>query len=155
MFTRSVIREGEAVSRLGGRLVSAEELRALITARNRDPRLPYVDSIAFDAGLHLVLPRNQMNHFGNHSCEPNLWWSDGLTLVARRDIAAGEEVTNDYGTSSGEADFRMPCRCGSPLCRSVVTGRDWCRPELQVRYGRHWTPELLARIDASRSTLPR
>ena len=68
------------------------------------------------------------------------------TLVARRDIAVGEEFTNDYATSTGEADFVMPCRCGIALCRGVVTGRDWSRPELQQRYGDHWVPGLLDRI---------
>ena len=33
--------------------------------------------------------------------------------------------------------------CGSPLCRGVVTGEDWRRPELQARYGDHWIPALL------------
>ena len=151
LFACADIGEGEAVSRLGGRLVTREELRALIAARERDPALSYVDSITLDAGLHLVLPSGEPNHYGNHSCDPNLWWSDGLTLVARRKITAGEELTNDYGTSSGDPGFRMPCNCDSALCRGVVTGADWSRPELQALYGRHWTPELLTRIDGRRS----
>jgi len=33
----------------------------------------------------------QANHYGNHSCDPNLWWADGFTLIARRPIVAGED----------------------------------------------------------------
>ena len=53
---------------------------------------------------------------------------------------------NDYATSTGVADFRMDCTCGSALCRGVVTGLDWQRGELQERYGEHWTPGLLKLI---------
>jgi hypothetical protein len=45
--------------------------------------VPYIDSIIFDDGLHLILPLDQPNHFANHSCDPNLWWGENLTLVAR------------------------------------------------------------------------
>jgi uncharacterized protein len=40
----------------------------------------------------------------------------------------------------------MTCLCGSPLCRGVVAGDDWRRPELRERYGEHWVPALLTRI---------
>jgi len=43
----------------------------------------------------LVLPPGQLNHFGNHSCDPNLWWVDAYTLAARRPIGAARAVTND------------------------------------------------------------
>ena len=62
------------------------------------------------------------------------------TLAARRDILAGEEVTNDYATSAGVESFTMGCSCGSPLCRHVITGNDWRIPALQLRYGDHWVP---------------
>ena len=126
-----------------------EELAAQFEARANDPSLPYIDTIVFAAGLHLVLPDAQPNHFGNHSCDPNLWWTDAVTLVARRHIEAGEELTNDYGTSSIGSGFRMICQCGSPLCRRVVTGGDWLRADLRSRYGKHWVPALLARNDSA------
>ncbi|WP_272952579.1 SET domain-containing protein-lysine N-methyltransferase [Kribbella amoyensis] len=82
--------------------------------------------------------------YGNHSCDPNTWWVDAVTLTARRDIATGEEITSDYGTSTG-TQYALDCRCGSPLCRGKVTGDDWQREELQQRYGDHWIPALLER----------
>jgi SET domain-containing protein len=39
--------------------------------------------------------------YGNHSCDPNLWHADVVTITARRDIAAGEELTIDYATHPG------------------------------------------------------
>jgi uncharacterized protein len=153
LFAAGPIGVGTVVSRLGGRIVSTEALRELLTAAARDPDRPYIDSIAVEADLHLVLPPRQPNGpsrqaigYGNHSCDPNLWWVSAYELAARRDIAAGEELTNDYATSTAEADFVMECLCGSPLCRGVVTGDDWRRPELRERYGHHWVPALLTRI---------
>ena len=74
-------------------------------------------------------------------------YSCGLReLAARRDIAADEEVTNDYATSTSDPHFSMGCSCGSPLCRDTMTGNDWRLPELRQRYGDHWVPALITRI---------
>jgi hypothetical protein len=32
------------------------------------------------------------------------------------------------------------------VCRQVITGEDWRRPDLRARYGDHWVPALLDRI---------
>ena len=145
LFARAPIPAGTVVSRLGGRLVSDAELRRLIA----DPAEPYVDSIAAAPGLHLVLPPRRDNGYGNHSCDPNLWWTGPYELATRHDLPAGAELTNDYATSTASPDFHMPCTCGSPLCRTTVTGNDWRRPDLQSRYGDHWVPILLAMIRRS------
>jgi hypothetical protein len=150
LFARADIPPDAIVCRLGGRLVTGRELQQIFTEAARRPDHPYVDTITVGEDLHLVLPSGQPSHYGNHSCDPNLWWADAYTLVARRTIGAGEELTSDYATSTGVASFSMTCACGSPLCREVITGADWRRPELQARYGDHWIPMLLARIRQSR-----
>jgi hypothetical protein len=38
--------------------------------------------------------------------DPNLWWGDNYPLVARRDIVADAELTNDYATSTGDEGLR-------------------------------------------------
>jgi SET domain-containing protein len=146
LFARAPIPAGTVVSRVGGRLVSGAELQAAFDAATRDPEHPYIDTITVDDDLHLILPPRRPNGYGNHSCDPNLWWTDAYSQASRRDIAVEEELTNDYATSTGVAGFRMDCACGSPLCRGAVTGLDWQRAELQQRYGGHWTPGLLKLI---------
>ncbi len=141
LFATQPLPEGTIVSRLGGRLVSEAELRRVFAESSS-----YVDTITVGDDLHLVLPPNTPSGRANHSCDPNLWWIDTVTLAARRDIKAGEELTNDYGTCSGIDDFAMACACGSPLCRGTITGRDWQLPELRARYGDHWIPALRARM---------
>jgi SET domain-containing protein len=64
----------------------------------------------------------------NHSCAPNLEpvaIGDHLWLVARRDIAAGEELGYDYAIELDErhtpaAKRRYPCCCGAPSCRGTL-----------------------------------
>jgi hypothetical protein len=146
LFARRPITAGSVVSRVGGRLVSAIELQEIFAAAAADPLRPYINSIAVDEDAHLVLPVSHNSGYGNHSCDPNLWWVDEYTLAARRDIPVGEEVTNDYATSTGLESFTMWCTCGSPLCRRVITGNDWRIPWLQLRYGEHWVPLLCARV---------
>jgi SET domain-containing protein len=150
LFARAPIASGTTVSRLGGRLVSSLELRELFAAVAADPERPYIDTITVTETRHLVLPPRRPSGYGNHSCDPNLWWVGPYTLAARRDIATGDEVTNDYATSTGSADFTLDCSCGSARCRGTVTGDDWRLPELQERYGDHWVPALITRIRPSR-----
>jgi uncharacterized protein len=142
-FARSALHDREAVATFGGRVVSDAELAVLF-----DESATYVDTITIAEGRNLVLPPGTSLHYGNHSCDPNTWWSDAVTLVARRPIRADEEITTDYAMATADPAWRMDCSCASPLCRGVITGGDWQRPELQRRYGRHWVPELLRRIES-------
>jgi hypothetical protein len=83
----------------------------------------------------------------NHSCEPNLGWADDSTLVAVRDIAAGEELTVDYATRITDPEFVMMCHCETYRCRQVIEGGDWQIPQLQRRYTGMWAPAVQRRID--------
>jgi hypothetical protein len=105
-----------------------------------------VDSVSVYDGVNLVLPPGSPAHFGNHSCDPTLWWEDPFTLVARNEIAAGSEVTVDYATLTDDLDFWMECTCGTQVCRGAITGSDWHRTDLQQKYGDHWVPVLRRRI---------
>jgi hypothetical protein len=146
LIATSPIAEGEVVMRIAGRLVTSAELDDLIAATSADPTLPYVDTFTIDEDAHLVLPPGTPAHFGNHSCEPNLWWVGSYSFAACRPIAVGEDATLDYATISGADGFVMDCTCGAPACRGVVTSDDWRLPELQRRYAGHWVPALAARI---------
>ncbi len=141
LFAAAPIEKGRVVMRLGGRLISAAELGALLLTSSA-----YVDTLTIDEDVHLVLPRGTKVHYGNHSCDPNLWHSGAYEIVARRAIAVGEEVTVDYGTQAGAPGFSMVCSCAAPLCRAVVTSDDWRLPKLQDIYAGHWVPALEERI---------
>jgi hypothetical protein len=152
LFCTHDIGGGEVVLWLGGRLVDSSTLSDLIAATVRDPTAVYIDTVTVYEEAHLVLPPATPIHFVNHSCDPNLWHVDAYKIAARRPIAAGEELTVDYGTNSGAEGFLMECRCGSPRCRGTITSDDWRIRELQLEYQDHWTPALRERIDGLASS---
>jgi SET domain-containing protein len=131
---------------VGGDLMDEEEFRAFV--RNT----PRFNAIQVDEGLHLVeRPEVTERRAGgslNHSCDSNLWMADEVTLVARRDIAAGEELTVDYALHTADPDWELdgPCNCGSALCRGTVRGSDWRLAEIQERYRGHFSPFINERI---------
>jgi len=142
LFANTPIAQGDPVSRVGGRLVTTRELKAMFDAAEQYAAQHYVDSIVVDEDLHLVMPAGSTGHWANHSCEPNLGWADEYTLVALRDIAAGEELTDDYATSTVDPDFVLYCHCETYRCRQVIEGTDWKIPQLQKRYAGQWVPYI-------------
>ncbi len=144
LFATARIKCGEVVIRWGGRVITDAEVEGLQRAFETTGTEYSCASIG--EGLSLLQASDDPLRYGNHSCDPNLWMVGATTQEARRDIAAGEELTTDYGTISATATWRMDCRCGSRFCRKTVTGDDWRLPELHDRYGEHFSPFLLARF---------
>jgi len=137
LFATAAIPAGRVVMRLGGPLIDDATLASLT---------PPYSSLTVASGWHLHLDPTHPVRYGNHSCEPTLWHTDATTVVARRPIQDGEELTIDYATHTGIETWTMTCRCGSAICRRTVTGHDWRLPQLQHVYGDHWTPPLRDRI---------
>jgi uncharacterized protein len=142
-FGRALIKAGEVVIIWGGKLFSLEE----VEAGNVKPHTV----AAISERLVLAAPANSADNpdqYLNHSCDPNLWMEDEITLAARRDILPGEELTADYAFWEWDEDFIAcwNCNCRSRLCRGIITGKDWRLPELQQRYRGHFSPFLDERI---------
>jgi len=144
LFATSSIDEAETIVIVGGRIVPDDELLAIIARATGT-----VSCLAVAEGLNLLQGDDDVGRFGNHSCDPNLWLADEITLIARRGVAAGEELTTDYATMTGFEDWSMACHCGSENCRGVVTGADWRLPALQARYRGHFSPFLHDRISST------
>jgi SET domain-containing protein len=142
LFARSPIEAGEIVIRLGGEVLTDDELS------NR--ALGKYSALSIGDHLNLLLDDGSPVTLGNHSCDANLWMADEVTLVAKRRIASGDEITVDYATHTADLAWSMTCRCGSPACRRVITSDDWQRRDVQQRYAGHFSPFLNRRIDASR-----
>ncbi len=57
----------------------------------------------------------------NHSCSPNAFmrlFKGHVEFYALRPIAAGEELTCNYGETHHEGT--LPCRCGSVGCKGYL-----------------------------------
>jgi D-alanine-D-alanine ligase len=89
----------------------------------------------------------------NHSCDPNAWL-EGLDMVARRAIRAGEEITIDYATFYNEQMDDFLCHCGTDECRAIIRGTDY-RESFVDRYGDHVSDYVRAKRVAETAGKPR
>lgn len=139
LYAQQPIAAGEVVIRWRGEIVPVSELERL-------KKRPRYDCATLTESTVLVFRSDDPVIRGNHSCDPNLWMENAVTESARRDVRAGEELTVDYALHSDDPSWHMECRCGSVLCRGLITGSDWKRRDLQKRYAGHFSPHLTARF---------
>ena len=138
MFARHAIGAGEVVERYEETayvLVSREYVRNQWQGLKRD----WFDRYAWPVtnNIHATWSADPAGWRPvNHACDPNIWL-EGLNVVARRDIAPGEQLTIDYATFCGPAMAPFECECGSPHCRAIIRGADCHSPELRQRYRGH------------------
>jgi len=127
VFTLNTINTGEVVFRFGGRLYPSE-------ARFDRSKVQAGTAVGLSDSVIIAQPTSvpkDLSDFINHSCESNLGMRDAITLVAKRPISPGSEVTADYAYWETEGAYRMnsQCKCGFSECRGVISGSDWRRPE--------------------------
>ena len=115
---------------------AGERIRRINVVREVTAEAPLREDLGerFD---HCSYPDGRVVLFGfpdrhiNHSCDPNAWEryeDDGSCLVARRDIAPGEEITCDY-TVNIAGGTAWPCGSGAPRCLGQVRGDFFLLPE--------------------------
>lgn len=146
IFCRQAIREGEVIMIWGGVPVPK------IGFDTRAYRFQTVVPISEELFLALPISDQEasIDEYLNHSCEPNIWLTDEVTVVARRNIEAGEELTMEcatwddgFGNEYAEAGR---CTCGTKSCRQLLHPDDWKRPELQSAFAGHFSPFIAERI---------
>jgi len=147
VFATAPIAAGEKLMEFGGEEINSDKT---VSGEYRECSV----WLARD-GVYIALPESDpipsLDENLNHSCDPNGWLTDEVTLVARRDIAAGEEITLDQGTwNFDEAEYTWDdaaCGCSARDCRKRLTEKDWTLPELQARYQGHFHPVVQRMID--------
>src|SRR6476646_354185 len=131
LFATADITKDEIVAVKGGHIVNRKTLGEKIT-----PVLGPVE-IQIDDDLFIAPVTEEERElsmlYSNHSCDPNIGVRGEVTLVAMRDIRAGEELTHDWAMTDDDDDS-VKCNCGAPDCRKILTGKDWQHPDLQRRY---------------------
>lgn len=130
LFARSAIRRGarvieyvgEKVSRSVGSQRADRDLERAKGSKSRGA--VYLFELDAENDLDGNVSWN-MARFANHSCDPNceaLVVAGRVWITALRPIAAGEEITFDYGYPY-EAWKEHPCRCGARSCAGFIVGR--------------------------------
>jgi uncharacterized protein len=140
------IKKGERIMEWGGRKVLQNKFDQNVY------RLQSAAPIDDDYFLATLTSDNivMADEYLNHSCDPNAWLIDEVTVVARRDIKKGEEVTVDCATWDCDTENLYTddglCKCASKTCRKVLSPNDWQRKDLQVRYKGHFSPYIQKKI---------
>lgn len=143
LITTAPIAVGEVISRLQSdepRMTLAKLYQ--LSSDEQDELMHY----CYQCDDEHIVCEQGIERFMNHSCDPNTWWADDHTMIARRDIAMGEEITYDYATTEITVPFEMNCRCGSPNCRGVITTDDYKSRAWQATYGEHLPSHTLRAI---------
>jgi len=92
----------------------------------------------YQCGIDLYVILTDGSQYMNHSCNPNTWANGDTSFDARLDIAAGDEVTCDYGTFLTDIRWEgMSCRCNSRNCRTKITSLDCLNVDFQTAYAGH------------------
>lgn len=103
------------IGEVGGRLVRLPEARRLVQGRRRIYLVELDERMALDCSGDPLLGRL------NHHCAPNCFLrirGHVVEVYALRRIAAGEELTVDYGETPHRRGMR--CTCGAPTCRHRI-----------------------------------
>jgi hypothetical protein len=149
---------------------TGERIRRVNVVREITPDAPIREELG-ERIDHCSYPDGKVVLFGspdrylNHSCDPNAWEQyegSASYLVARRGIAAGEEITCDYNINIADGTA-WPCKCGATRCLGTAVG-DFFRlpPDMQREYRpfladwfvrRH--PDWLAALDPEPRLEPR
>jgi hypothetical protein len=140
VYALETVMEGEVLAVWGGRIITRANLDRLPGDRHRL-------ALQVEEGLYLLSIREGPEDWINHSCNPNAGLLGQTVLVAMRKIDPGEEVCFDYAMTDGSPYDEFNCRCGESCCRGLVTGEDWKRPELRLKYDGYFSPYLARRIN--------
>ncbi len=92
--------------------------------------------------------------FTNHACLPNAIISDGLTVIALRDINIGDEIVVDYSTTEVDPFWRMLCSCRAATCRKQIQAFSHFPHEMRRLYERLLNREFLAAARRANAIYP-
>ena len=115
-FAGEMVPARRKIGEIRGEAVSVREARRRAKTQQRIMIVELSETRAIDAS-----GSSDPLRFTNHSCRPNavLRIRQGrVEFYAMRAIAAGDEITVNYGETHHEG--RLACRCGAPGCVGAI-----------------------------------
>jgi hypothetical protein len=149
LFTAEAIPAGTSILMMTGDVQPLENMMSECQRRKVSIDVP------LHTGIASVCFLDPLPNYINHSCDPNAGLRGEAELVAIRDIPADHEITYDYSTNIVPAEtwVMKPCRCGSSLCRGVISDISTIPEERIQFYGRSFALQDFVRRAAIESGL--
>jgi SET domain-containing protein len=116
LFTDSPVRARTKLGEFTGERISTREARRRAKRRKRIAIVEVSLKEAIDGSI-----KGGLFQFINHSCDPNVFTRIAYGRVefyAKRNLAAGDELTTDYVCSHHNGQLR--CLCQSSDCRGFI-----------------------------------
>lgn len=150
IFTNAPIKKDEIVMIWGGVPIPKKNFD--------DTKYRFMSVVPIDDHTYLGLPiedtTESIDEYLNHSCDSNTWMKDNVTVIARRNIKKGEEITLDSCLWDNDQEYEYLeegfCACKSIYCRKKLTPKDWMISDVQERYSGHFSPYIQKKIDTLR-----
>lgn len=135
VFAGQWLDAGELVAIWGGKIYSHADIEQLASCNPSLLIHPLMVADGFYIGPSDATNAPEAADYFNHSCDPNAGVKGQIVLIARRAIAAGEEICFDYETTEREGSVGMgfDCHCGTSACRGHIEGLSWHEPAFQQR----------------------
>ena len=121
LFAGQEIKQGTKIIRYIGEKIPQEETDRRLAVGN-----VYIFGLNERYAIDGSTPKNTARYI-NHSCDPNCEVEktpDTIWIVAVRDIAAGEELSYDYGYDARDYQ-ENPCNCGAPSCCGYILAQEY------------------------------
>lgn len=112
------------------------------------------NDIGIGVGLWCRASKKSPWRWINHSCDPNLGFLQTRTLIAKKTILPGDELTLDYSLTEVDPWWSLVCRCGSKQCRHQVSSFQYLPRKLKIHY-QSWAPDWVLAVDRLFQTTPK
>ncbi|MFM2447643.1 MAG: hypothetical protein RIS44_93 [Pseudomonadota bacterium] len=116
-FAVSAIPARQKIGEVRGESVSQREAFARARVARQQSGHVFMIAVSDSRAIDATASTDPLR-FANHACAPNMVLKiqqGRAALYAFRDIAAGEELTADYGATHHAG--KLACRCGAARCR--------------------------------------
>jgi uncharacterized protein len=114
LFCKTAIKKGEHITFIQGTLRKFKSL-----SPKQASQIPTWYGINKTTWID---PGDTIFAYFNHSCDPNTAIIGTKTVVARKNISVGEELTFDYSLTDGDLNWTLDinCNCGARKCRRNI-----------------------------------